>query len=95
MTAFLKKVRINALRAVTCCSRQILSTTPDAAGQPFFEANKDSISTKQDGILGMRRTEVMCKKCGGHLGHVFDDGPSEKGGKRYCINSVSLTFVKN
>lgn len=60
----------------------------------FFEANKDSIEIKEDSSSGMKRVEVMCKKCGGHLGHVFDDGPKDKGGKRYCINSVSLKFTK-
>ena len=62
-------------------------------GQPsFYDAlDKDKIEEKLDLSHGMRRIEVLCKKCGGHLGHVFDDGPKPTG-KRFCINSISLQF---
>lgn len=65
-------------------------------GWPSFTAPADSemVETEEDKSWFMRRTEVHCKKCGGHLGHVFDDGPREAGGKRYCINSCSLDFKK-
>ena len=61
-------------------------------GWPSFTepANTAHVELRSDDTGGLHRTEVICKNCGAHLGHVFDDGPTDKGGKRYCINSVCL-----
>lgn len=85
--------RCKACGNVLFTSRQKFDS---GTGWPSFTdlAVAENVGTRPDNTYGMHRTEVYCKKCDGHLGHVFEDGPKEAGGKRYCINSVCLDFEK-
>jgi peptide-methionine (R)-S-oxide reductase len=64
------------------------------SGWPSFvrPAAADAVEVSQDTSHGMVRTEVVCSRCEGHLGHLFEDGPRDRGGLRYCINSAAMEF---
>jgi peptide-methionine (R)-S-oxide reductase len=77
------------------CNNELFSSTTkfeSGTGWPsFFRPLQGAVGTKTDFKIGYPRTEVHCADCGGHLGHVFDDGPRPTG-KRYCMNGLAMTF---
>ena len=80
------------------CGTELFSSDTkfeSGSGWPSFwaPAAEESVEEKPDNSFFMRRTELLCKNCGGHLGHVFEDGPNPTG-IRYCVNSLSLNFKK-
>lgn len=84
--------------ACVACGQPLFSSSAkfdSGSGWPSFDdpVNKEHVELIADTSHGMQRTEVVCKNCGAHLGHVFPDGQKETTGMRYCINSCSLNFT--
>jgi peptide-methionine (R)-S-oxide reductase len=81
-------------RCAGCRAELFASDTKfdSGTGWPSFTepAVAEAVELRPDRSLLMKRTEVVCRNCGGHLGHVFEDGPADKGGMRYCLNSCAL-----
>ena len=92
--ALLKEHRAGTFTCAACGQRLFVADRKFESGTgwpSFFAPLEGAIGTTEDRTFGMKRVEVHCNQCGGHLGHVFEDGPPPTG-LRYCINGVALTF---
>src|SRR6201995_5336628 len=94
---YVNEKRDGTYRCAGCGTELFSSGTKfdSGTGWPSFTepANLEHVELRPDNAYGMRRTEVICKTCDAHLGHVFDDGPADEGGMRYCINGCALDFT--
>lgn len=89
----------NGVYSCAACGQQLFDSGTkfdSGSGWPSFTnpMNLEHVELVTDDSVGMHRTEVRCRRCGSHLGHVFDDGPQDQGGNRYCLNSCALNFEK-
>jgi peptide-methionine (R)-S-oxide reductase len=96
-TSELNDVKDPGTFVCVACGQPLFSSEnkfDSGTGWPSFDQPMDdeNVETESDNSFLMRRTEVLCSRCDAHLGHVFDDGPRETTGQRYCINGCSLEF---
>lgn len=89
----------NGLYVCAACGQELFSSETkfdSKSGWPSFwdVTNSNNVILNKDSSHGMLRVEVDCVRCGSHLGHLFDDGPTDKTGQRYCVNSTSLKLIK-